>query len=93
LPLPKTGHSTASDLRDHNATSLSIKPDDFDDTPFSPRGGLGKTTRCLAWLDELNTVCLRDLSKYDFHHDFRIFAKSDGTILYKYLFCSALIVW
>ncbi|MCL4180043.1 MAG: DEAD/DEAH box helicase family protein [Verrucomicrobia bacterium] len=29
-------------IRDHLATSLSIEPDDFDYTPFSQRGGLGK---------------------------------------------------
>ncbi len=29
-------------IRDHIATSLSIEPDDFDYSPFSQRGGLGK---------------------------------------------------
>jgi hypothetical protein len=29
-------------IRDHIATSLSIEPDDFDYSPFSQRGGLGR---------------------------------------------------
>ena len=29
-------------IRDHIATSLRIEKDDFDETPFSERGGLGR---------------------------------------------------
>jgi type I restriction enzyme, R subunit len=46
-------------IRDHIATSLSIEPDDFDYTPFSQRGGLGKAHQLFgeqlpSILDELN---------------------------------------
>lgn len=46
-------------VRDQIATSLSIEPGDFDYTPFSQQGGLGKAYRLfgeklLSLLDELN---------------------------------------
>ncbi len=46
-------------IRDHVATSLSIEPDDFDYSPFSQRGGLGKAHQLFGeqlpiLLDELN---------------------------------------
>ncbi len=46
-------------IRDHIATSLSIEPDDFDYSPFSQRGGLGKAHQLFGeqlpkLLDELN---------------------------------------
>jgi type I restriction enzyme R subunit len=46
-------------IRDHIATSLSIEPDDFDYSPFSQRGGLGKVHQLFGaqlpvLLDELN---------------------------------------
>ena len=46
-------------IRDHIATSLSIETDDFDYTPFSQRGGLGKAHQLFGvqlprLLDELN---------------------------------------
>ncbi|MBI2889467.1 MAG: DEAD/DEAH box helicase family protein [Nitrospirae bacterium] len=46
-------------IRDHIATSLSIEPQDFDYSPFSQRGGLGKAHRLFGesfpkLLDELN---------------------------------------
>ena len=46
-------------IRDHIATSLSIEPDDFDYSPFSQRGGLGKSHPLFGeqlpkLLDELN---------------------------------------
>ena len=48
-------------IRDHIATSLSIEPDDFDYSPFSQRGGLGKAHQLFGeqlpmLLDELNEV-------------------------------------
>lgn len=48
-------------IRDHVATSLSIEPDDFDYSPFSQRGGLGKAHQLFGeqlpmLLDELNEV-------------------------------------
>ena len=47
-------------IRDHIATSLSIEPDDFEYSPFSQRGGLGRAHEVFgAWLttllEELNT--------------------------------------
>jgi type I restriction enzyme R subunit len=46
-------------VRDQIATSLSIEPGDFDYTPFSQQGGLGKAyqlfgEKLLSLLDELN---------------------------------------
>jgi type I restriction enzyme R subunit len=46
-------------IRDHIATSLSIEPEDFDYSPFSQRGGLGKVHQLFGeqlpkLLDELN---------------------------------------
>ncbi len=46
-------------IRDHIATSLSIEPQDFDYTPFTQRGGLGKAHQLFgaelsSLLDELN---------------------------------------
>lgn len=46
-------------IRDHIATSLSIKLDDFDYAPFSQRGGLGKADQLFGdqlpkLLEELN---------------------------------------
>ena len=48
-------------IRDHIATSCSIDPDDFDYSPFSQRGGLGKAHQLFgeqlpALLEELNTT-------------------------------------
>lgn len=48
-------------IREHIATSLSIEPDDFDYSPFSQRGGLGKAHQLFGaqlpkLLDELNEV-------------------------------------
>lgn len=48
-------------IRDHIATSLSIEPEDFDYSPFSQRGGLGKAHELFGeqlpkLLDELNEV-------------------------------------
>ena len=48
-------------IRDHIATSLSIEPDDFDYSPFSQRGGLGKAHQLFGeslnqLLEELNEV-------------------------------------
>ncbi len=46
-------------IRDHIATSLSIEPEDFDYSPFTQRGGLGKAHQLFGaelprLLDELN---------------------------------------
>lgn len=46
---------------DHIATRLHIEPDDFDNAPFSQRGGLGKAHQLFgeglpAVLYELNIV-------------------------------------
>lgn len=48
-------------IRDHIATSLTIEPEDFDYSPFSQQGGLGKAhqlfgPRLPQLLNELNTV-------------------------------------
>jgi len=48
-------------IRDHIATSLSIEADDFDYSPFSQQGGLGKAHQLFgdalpALLEELNTT-------------------------------------
>jgi type I restriction enzyme R subunit len=48
-------------IRDHIATTLSIVPDDFDYSPFSQRGGLGKAHQLFGpelpkLLEELNEV-------------------------------------
>lgn len=48
-------------IRDHIAESLSVEPDDFDLTPFSVKGGLGKAyalfgDRLNSILQELNVV-------------------------------------
>jgi type I restriction enzyme, R subunit len=48
-------------MRDHIATSLSIEPDDFDYSPFTQRGGLGKAHQLFGaelnqLLGELNEV-------------------------------------
>ena len=46
-------------VKDHIAASLSIEPDDLEDTPFAQMGGLGKAhqlfgERLTASLEELN---------------------------------------
>ena len=48
-------------IRDHIATAISIEPNDFNYTPFSQRGGLGKAHQLFGddlpkLLDELNEV-------------------------------------
>ncbi len=48
-------------IRDHVATSLRIEPDDFEEVPFSQRGGLGRVYELFGddltpLLDELNEV-------------------------------------
>jgi len=48
-------------IRDHIATSLSIEPEDFEYSPFTQRGGLGKAHQLFgselpSLLDELNEV-------------------------------------
>lgn len=65
-PLPFLYESTGvetffRDSRDHIATSLSIEADDFDYSPFSQQGGLGKAYQLFGdqlptLLEELNGV-------------------------------------
>jgi type I restriction enzyme R subunit len=48
-------------IRDHIATSLSIEPEDFDYSPFSQCGGLGRAHEVFGeqlpgLLEELNGV-------------------------------------
>jgi type I restriction enzyme R subunit len=48
-------------MRDHIATSLGIRIDDFDYAPFAEEGGLGKATQVFGGelrtlMDELNEV-------------------------------------
>ncbi|HEX8834258.1 MAG TPA: DEAD/DEAH box helicase family protein [Abditibacteriaceae bacterium] len=48
-------------IRDHIATTLSIEPDDFDYSPFSQQGGIGRAAQLFGnnltlLLDELNEV-------------------------------------
>jgi len=64
MPVRATSVSGAAWLnliRDHTATSRSIEPNDFDYSPFSQRGGLGKAQQLLggqlpSLLDELKEV-------------------------------------
>ena len=40
--------------RDHIAAKLGIEPEDFEDTPFSQHGGLGKVHQLFG--DKLNAM-------------------------------------